>query len=183
MSFTHLILAIAAPVAMPAFTLQGSVTTAEAIRNDDPETWVVEYPRIILPFVVRYRRCLNLTDRRVTGAADFQAQHRSDVPRCAKERKAATADAIEAMEGAKTYISQEQLTAVFDTLEAIHVARGRDLDDQFKQRVAASEKAGREYFENRPEGLVLELPDATVVKSLDDVQATDQQPNEEKAVN
>ncbi|MEM7689475.1 MAG: hypothetical protein AAF291_10680 [Pseudomonadota bacterium] len=146
-------------------TLQGAAETVIAVKNDDPETWVVEYPRIIRPFVVQYRQCLNVSDRRVTGQADFEQQHRTDIPRCAKQREKVMMGAAAEMAGAKTRLNAAQLDAVFDTVGFIHVARGRDLDDQFRQRVVASERAQTQYFDEKPKGLVLELFDASVVKS------------------
>ena len=90
-------------------SLQGVGDTYIAIENEDPETWVVEYPRLIQPFVVEYRSCLNIANRKVTGAADFQMQHRADVPRCAEAAQKAKAGANAAMEGARTQISREQV--------------------------------------------------------------------------
>ncbi len=167
MLLSSLSLALAFPL-----SLQSGHVTAQAIRNDNPQTWVVEYPRIIQPFVVRYRRCLNLSDRRVTGEADFEIQHRSDIPRCEKQRRQDMADATAEMDGAKTFLSADQLQAVFDTVEAIHVARGRDLDKQFKLRTAASQQAQQDYRDEKAPGLVLQLVDASVVKSRAELQGT-----------
>jgi hypothetical protein len=153
-------------------SLQSGHVTAQAIRNDNPESWVVEYPRIIQPIVARYRRCLNLSDRRVTGEADFEVQHRADIPRCAKQRGEDMAAAAAEMEGAKTSLGTDQLKAVFDTIEAIHVARGRDLDNQFKLRTAATRRAQQTYREQKSPGLVLDLVDASVVKSRAELQST-----------
>lgn len=161
---TFLGLALSLPPGL-LFSLQGAAESAVAVQNDDPETWVVEYPRIIRPFVVQYRQCLNVSDRRVTGKPDFEEQHRTDIPRCAKEREKVMMGAEAEMAGAKTRLNTAQLNAVFDTVGFIHVARGRDLDDQFRQRVVASQQAQTQYFDEKPKGLVLELFDASVVKS------------------
>jgi hypothetical protein len=80
--------------ATPLAALQSVGEAPVAVKNDDPKTWVVEYPRLIRPYVQDYRRCLNLSNRRVTGVADFEEQHRADVPRCAEERAEAVAAEI-----------------------------------------------------------------------------------------
>ena len=65
----------------PLIALQGVGQAPVAIENDAPETWTLEYPRLIQPFVADYRRCLAVQMRTVRGKADFEAQHRSDLPR------------------------------------------------------------------------------------------------------
>lgn len=177
MLLTFLGLAMSLPL-----SLQGAAETAIAVKNDDPETWVVEYPRIIRPFVVQYRQCLNVSDRRVTGEPDFEQQHRTDIPRCAKAREKSMMGATNEMAGAKTRLSSAELGAVFDTVGFIHVARGRDMDNQFRQRVAASQGAQTQYFENKPKGLVLELFDASVVKSRAELSAPTPKTDQNKAI-
>lgn len=155
-------------------SLQGAAESASVVKNDDPETWTVEYPRIIRPFVVNYRSCLNGSDRRVTGEPNFEAQHRTDIPRCAKARNEAITASITEMAGAKSKLSQQELDTLFTNIGLIHVARGRDLDDQFKQRIAAAEAARSRYEDEKPKGLVLELQDASVVKArVEEIQASE----------
>lgn len=151
--------------------LQNSGETLEAVRNDDPETWSVEYPRIVRPFVVKYRQCLNISDRRVTGEADFEAQHRSDIPRCAKKRKAAIEGATAEMQGAKTRLSASEIDTLFRNIGLIHIARGRDLDEQFTGRLTRMTAVRTQYEEDKPKGLVLELVNGSVVKSRADAQS------------
>jgi hypothetical protein len=160
--------------------LQSVPQTVVAVKNDDPETWVVEYPRLIQPFVQEYRQCLNVSDRRVTGEANFEVQHRADVPRCEEVKATVIARSNAAMAGAKSAIGPEEVDQLFANIGLIHVARGRDLDDQFKQRIAAAAAAQAQYENERPRGLVLELHDASVVKSRAELQgaaAPAQQPN------
>ncbi len=152
-------------------SLQGAGETAVAIRNDDPKTWSVEYPRLIEPFVVQYRNCLYSSDRRVTGEANFEAQHAGDIPRCATLAETAKLAANEAMRGAKTAIGPEEVDQLFRNIGLIHVARGRDLDDQFRQRMTAAQNTSSQYENERPRGLVLELRDASVVKARTDATA------------
>lgn len=166
-----------------ALTVQAGAETAIAIRNDDPETWVVEYPRVIRPFVVQYRQCLNVSDRWVRGKADFEEQHRTDIPRCAKEREKAITASNAAMEGSKTRIGPEEINTLFDNIGLIHIARGRDLDDQFKQRVAASAAATEQYEKDKPKGLVLELVDGSVVKSRAEIEAAEAATTPNKVTN
>jgi len=164
-------------------SLQSSGETFTAVTNDDPETWVVEYPRVIRPFVVQYRQCLNVSDRWVRGKADFEEQHRTDIPRCAEERETAIKGAAAEMASAKTKLNQDELNTLFRNIGLIHVERGRDLDDQFRNRVAASEAAIEEFNDNRPKGLVMELVDGSVVKSRAEVEARTDGAGQSKAVN
>lgn len=136
--------------------LQGANEVLIAIENDDPETWVVEYPRLIRPQVVQYRNCLNAGDRRVTGKPDFQEQHMSDIPRCKKVREEAIATANAEMADAKTRLTPDETNVLFRNIGVIHVARGRDLDQQFTNRIESVAAAQEEYDANRPEGLVIE---------------------------
>ncbi len=155
----------------PVLALQATGEAVVAIENDNPETWTVEYPRLILPQVQDYRRCLTVTNRTVTGVADFEAQHRADLPRCAKAREKAIAEANALLDGAKTTLSPEQVNTLFDNIGKIHVARGRDLDQQFTSRMSGAEAAANAYQAERPKGLVIELRDASVVKARTDANA------------
>ena len=162
---------ILATLLAPLLTLQSTGEAVVAVKNDNPETWTVEYPRLILPQVQDYRRCLKVTNRTVTGVADFEAQHRADLPRCAPVRAKAVAEANAALDGAKTTMSPEEIERLFDNIGKIHVARGRDLDQQFASRLSGAEAAAAAYEETRPKGLVIELRDASVVKAQTDASA------------
>ncbi|MEM6857165.1 MAG: hypothetical protein AAF559_04765 [Pseudomonadota bacterium] len=146
-------------------SLQAVSESTVAISKDDPKTWSVEYPRIIRPFVAEYRQCLNVSNRIVTGEPDFEMQHRMDLGRCAEERGETKDKASAAMEGAKTRLNAAELSTLFDNIERIHIARGRDLDRQFMRNLAATETATTKYEANKPKGLVLDLVDGSVVKS------------------
>jgi hypothetical protein len=162
---------IAASIIAPLLALQAAGEAVVAIKNDNPETWTVEYPRLIQPYVADYRRCLATTDRRIAGKADFEAQHTGDVTRCAKARAKAVADSNAAMDGAATAISPDATEQLFDNIGKIHVARGRDLDLQFSARLAGAEATSDAYEVNKPKGLVIELRDASVVKARTDAAA------------
>lgn len=162
---------IAASLLAPLLMLQATGESAVAIKNDNPETWTVEYPRLIRPYVADYRRCLALTNRRIAGKADFEQQHAGDVTRCIAAKAKAIADSNEVLAGAKITLSPEEVAQLFDNIGAIHIARGRDLDQQFMMRLAGAEAAGQAYEANKPKGLVIELRDASVVKARTDATA------------
>ena len=158
-----MILTSIAAFSLPLVSLQGAASTAVAIENDNPETWVVEYPRLIQPYVQNYRRCLNVTNRRVTGQADFEIQHRSDIPRCNDVRVESIASSNTELRGARTTMSPEQIDVLFTNIGKIHIARGRDLDEQFNQRLDGAQQAQDAYDGTKPKGLVIELLDAEIV--------------------
>lgn len=160
--------------------LQASGEAAIAIKNEAPETWSVEYPRLIQPQVVDYRRCLSVTDRRIAGKADFEAQHAADLARCAERKAAAIAAANEALAGAKTAMSPQEVERLFANIGKIHVARGADLDKQFTQRLVGAQAASDAYEAGRPKGLVIELHDASVVKARTDASAAAAAANTDK---
>lgn len=154
----------------PLLALQAAGQTPVAIQNDAPETWTVEYPRIITPFIQDYRRCLNVVNRMVSGEANLEEQHRSDIPRCAEK-------SLEAQAGANRVLSNRgeledyapaDVAEVFEHIGRIHIARGADLDAQFVNRMASAERAETKYNETKPKGLIMDLIDASVVKSAID---------------
>ncbi len=162
---------IAITLLAPLLALQAAGETAVAIKNDNPETWTVEYPRLIQPHVADYRRCLAVTNRLIAGKADLEAQHAADLTRCAAVRAEAIAQSNEVLAGAKTTLSPEQVNQLFENIGNIHVARGRDLDQQFTSRMAGAAAATDTYEVNRPKGLVIEMRDASVVKARTDASA------------
>lgn len=162
---------IIATLVAPLLALQSAGESAVAIKNDNPETWTVEYPRLIQPYVADYRRCLAVTNRRIAGKADFEAQHTGDVSRCAEVKAKAIAQSNADLAGAKTTMSPEEVGRLFDNIGKIHVARGRDLDQQFVSRMAGAEAATDAYEAGKPKGLVIELRDASVVKARTDATA------------
>ena len=162
---------IAATILAPLLALQATGEVPIAIKNDNPETWTVEYPRLIQPYVVEYRRCLTVANRRISGTADLEAQHAADITRCAQVRATSIAQSNADLAGAKTTLSPEQVDTLFENIGKIHVARGRDLDQQFTSRMTGAETASNAYEAERPKGLVIELRDASVVKARTDATA------------
>ena len=157
----------------PLLALQAAGETAVAIKNDTPETWTVEYPRVIIPFIEDYRRCLNVVNRKVTGKADFEEQHRTDIPRCteASEDAQTGANRLLANRGEYQEYTPNDVSEIFAHIGRIHIARGADLDNQFTYLQRAQQAARDEYESERPKGLVLELHDASVVKAHTDATA------------
>jgi len=162
---------VIATLVAPLIALQSAGEAAVAIKNDNPETWSVEYPRLIQPQVADYRRCLGVTDRRIAGKADFEAQHASDIARCAERRAKAVGESNELLAGARTTLSPAEVEQLFTNIGRIHVARGRDLDQQFTARIAGAAAASDAYEAGRRKGLVIELRDASVVKARTDASA------------
>ena len=162
---------IIATLFAPLLALQSANESVVAIKNDNPETWTVEYPRLIQPYVADYRRCLTVANRRIAGTADFERQHAADLVRCAEVKAKAIANSNADLAGAKTTLSPEQVNTLFDNIGTIHVARGRDLDQQFTSRMAGATAASDAYEAGRPKGLVIELRDASVVKARTDATA------------
>jgi len=102
-----------------AIHLQSAGEAVLAITPDDPETWVIEYPVVISPYVDDYYNCLKSGGHVVDGNTFFEEQHRRDIPRCSELK----ADGV------------EQVTMTFDTIDFIHVARARDLDGHLRMGV------------------------------------------------
>ena len=122
--------------------MQGLVEIPQAVVPDNPETWVTEYPRVIQPLVHDYRRCLNYADRRFRGLADFEQQHSEDLPRCAKLKEMLIEKSEEALREGRwsEYLAPERAHEVFDTVGYIHIARGRDFDNQLNFMRAQQER-------------------------------------------
>jgi hypothetical protein len=163
---------IAAPILSAAgalgLVMQGAGQTYVALPNDVPETWTVEYPSLIQPFVDDYRRCLNIENRIFRGTAEFEEQHRRDVPRCETvSRKAqGAANDILARRGEAAAFTPEDVAQTFDHVGRIHIARGADLDNQFRSRIEAAAAAQADHERTRPSGLVLELRGAEELTAL-----------------
>ena len=157
----------------PILALQTAGGMPVTIENDKPETWTLEYPRLIQPLVADYRRCLGKYLSRITGEPNFEQQHREAVGACHDEFETAQQGANELLAGRERYAeySPQNVRILFDRIGLIHVARGADLDNQFTFFQRSQKAAVQEYQADRPKGLVLELHDASVVKSRTDTTA------------
>ncbi len=133
-------------------SLQAAGEIPIAIKNETPERWSVEYPRVIIPYVRDYRRCLNYSNRQIRGVADFEIQHRADLPRCEDVREIAIAKSKEVVARADfgEEFTVDDVELLFDNIGRIHIARGADIDQQFTIRLQASNKAQDEYHESQP---------------------------------
>lgn len=156
----------------PMLALQGVGAAPLAIENDTPESWTVEYPRLIEGYVTEYRRCLTGQMRSITGEADFEMQHRNDVAACEEESEEAQELSNAALAGRSGYadFTPAYVRDIFEHVGRIHIARGADLDNQFTYLQRSAQAAEQEWTE-RPKGLVLELHDASVVKARTDATA------------
>lgn len=156
---------------LPSLSIQAAGEGALAIQNDAPETWVVEYPHVIAPYVDDYRRCLTAANRIITGEADFEVQSRSDVVRCAQASAEAQAEAQAILSGRPQSVefTAADIAPTFEHIGNIHIARGADLDKQFTMKIQSAERRMADYEETKPRGLVIELRDASVVKSRTDI--------------
>ena len=110
--------------------LQASAQVGVAIHPDNPETWVVEYPAVIVPYVDGYYNCLRSGGYEYGGGKNFETQHRADLPRCAEKGATLEQEANERL--ARSAVGKttppDKVASVFETIRAIHIARGRDLD-------------------------------------------------------
>ena len=157
----------------PLLALQAAGQAPVAVANDAPETWTLEYPRIIQPYVADYRRCLTGQMRTVSGEANFEIQHRRDVAACSKQFEEAQKAASSVIAGRSDYndLTASDVREVFEHIGRIHIARGADLDNQFTYIQRSMQAAQDQYQAERPKGLVLELRDASVVKARTDATA------------
>lgn len=159
----------------PLLVLQAAGEAPVAIENENPETWTVVYPRPLYRYVDDYRNCLRIQMRRVTGEANFEMQHRSDIPRCSEVREKSVTDGYARLQERGDFedFDEAAVREIFDDVDRIHIARGADLDSQFTYLQRAQRAARDEYEEDKPKGLVLELHDASVVKAHTDSTAAD----------
>lgn len=121
-------------------TLQTANEAAVAVRPDEPLTWSLEYPLIISPNVDAYYNCLKSREVLMDDNTTFEEQHRIALASCEKVR-------VKSFEGASLAIAERgnpaketpaELERVFETVGLIHVARGKDLDDQMKIGLASN---------------------------------------------
>ena len=122
--------------AILAFAQQAGQAVS-AIPNENPETWVLEYPGSIKPFVDDYYNCLKSRSHEIGGSMGFADQHRADIPKCVDQRADAYETSIAVLDrrGNPFDFTSPEVNAVFDTIQQIHIARGRDLDQQIARRL------------------------------------------------
>ena len=115
-----------------AVSLQSASEVGTAVKNEAPQTWTVEYPRAISPYVAKYYDCLKSREVVMHGATDFETQHRLAVPKCATVRAVAAKDAnaLLARRAKPDEDGSYEVAVTLNTIEMIHIARGKDLDKQ-----------------------------------------------------
>jgi len=120
-----------------AIQLQSAGEAVVAITPDDPETWVVEYPVVISPYVDDYYNCLKSGGHVVDGNTFFEEQHRRDIPRCSEIKAEGVKQSQATLErlGRTREFGPTQVTMTFDTIDTIHIARARDLDGHLRMGV------------------------------------------------
>ena len=124
-----------------ALAMQNTGESVVAVHPKIPQTWTLEYPVVIRPYVRDYYHCLQQGLKKIDGETTFESQHRLDIPRCDE-------DAAELVEQSKARIarskqpdlfSDAEVEMVFETIRQIHIARGRDIDAQIAMRVQTND--------------------------------------------
>lgn len=113
----------------------------------EPERWEISYDIAIQPYLDDYRRCLDYGNRIFNGEPNVEAQHRADIPRCAKVKLEAIRQSNSALErrGRAELFPPSEVERTFTIFEQIHIERGRNLDEQLQLQVRANEEAMRRY--------------------------------------
>lgn len=156
--------------ALLLMSMQASGQAATAVLPDDPDTWVLEYPAIIAEDVAEYYGCLK--SRGTSASAEnpdvFEEQHRAHVPQCIKQLEQSMQRANGALAGRKGYskFTPDRIAATFKTVEYIHIARGRDLDNRLRLHLSEHETYDRAYQQTPEEvsggeRLAADLPSTT----------------------
>lgn len=103
---------------------------------DNPETWVIEYPRIIQEDIAAYYGCLRSRGVSASGTdlPEFEDQHRAHIPLCAKQFQKSLTSANATLSGRKHYAAYtpERIEATLKSISYIHIRRGRDLDNRLR---------------------------------------------------
>jgi hypothetical protein len=115
-----------------AVSLQSGGEVGATVKNDNPQTWTVEYPRVISSYVEEYYSCLKSRQVVMHAGTNFEAQHRLALAQCTtvREQSINGANALLAKRAKPDEDSPEEIAATFNTIELIHIARGQDLDQQ-----------------------------------------------------
>lgn len=110
-----------------------------AVKPDDPLTWVVEYPVVIAPFVEDYSRCFGFREIRMGEGKRFEVEHARAAMECEPVRVRSVARAKAALaKRNKIGMTPSDVNTLFDNIRVIHVARGKDLDDQMAMGLTES---------------------------------------------
>jgi len=109
---------------------QQSSQNVTALYPEDRETWVLEYPAVIAPYVEDYYSCLKGGSYVIGSGRGFETQYRGDIPRCAKKAAGYEQDATKrlATSASGRNMAPGDVAQIFETVRRVHVARGRSLD-------------------------------------------------------
>ena len=131
---------ILSSIAAVLLVAQQAEDRVHAVYPDDPETWTLEYPSLIGPFVEDYYSCLKGGSYHIGDGRGFAEQYRLDIPRCAKlaQRLERRANERIAERGRGRETPPEAVSAIFDQVRSIHLARGRDLDRTIATRLGSN---------------------------------------------
>ena len=138
-----------------AMAMQAAGTTAIAIDPDDPQTWVLEYPLVIEEDIAEYTGCLR--SQMLTAPGDklpeFEAQHRLHIPLCSKQRAKAIGRANSTLDRLGNYseFTPDWVERTFQTIEVIHIERGRDIDNRLSLHVSEHARYNAAYQQSPDE--------------------------------
>ena len=120
---------------------QQSSQNVTALYPEDRETWVLEYPAVIAPYVEDYYSCLKGGSYAIGPGREFEGQYREDIPRCAEEASSFEQQAAERLSASASGrdMTQGDVARIFETVRRVHVARGRSLDQTIGTNLRASE--------------------------------------------
>lgn len=111
---------------------QEAGTKVVAVLPDDPTSWTLEYPYMIAPYIDDYYNCLKSRELFAGDERSFETQHRDAILQCSKVevRSESEANAILARRGRSAATTPDDVAGFFATIRMIHIARGKDIDDQ-----------------------------------------------------
>ena len=158
----------------PLLALQGVGAAPLAIENDTPESWTVEYPRLIEGYVAEYRRCLTGQMRNITGRSEFRkpASRRCGRVRRTNPKRRRNYPMPPSPGAADTPTSRPPMCATSSIMSAASTSlAGPTSTTSLPTFNAPRRRAQAQYQAERPKGLVLELHDASVVKARTDATA------------
>ncbi|MEO9461865.1 MAG: hypothetical protein ABJ242_03930 [Marinomonas sp.] len=161
--------------------MQAASDLITAPKPEDPATWVLEYPAVIEPYIDDYYGCLRSRGHTSSAVEDpmFEDQHRAHIPLCAKQLAKAQAASNDVLDGRKGYAeyTPERIAATFKTIEFIHVARGRDIDNRLRLHLDQYSTYDAAYLQTPDEAGRGQTRDAVVPEASDEAKRQAIAPN------
>lgn len=120
---------------------QQSSQNITALYPEERETWVLEYPAVIAPYVEDYYSCLKGGSYAIGSGRGFEVQYREDIPRCADEAAGFEQESNQrlATSASGRDMAPGDVARIFETVRGVHVARGRSLDQTIRTNLRSSE--------------------------------------------